>query len=60
MEILNPIKQRLEQRAALKGAMRAVDLYAASLPRDMKAQMKRDIRGQYQASKRRDHLRVIK
>ncbi len=60
MEIFNPLSRALEQRAALKGAMRAVDVFAASLPRDMRADMKREIRDQHRETAKRDHLTVIK
>lgn len=60
MEIFNPIKSALERRAALRGAMKAVDIYAASLPRQMRADMKRQIRDQHRETSRRDHLTVIK
>ncbi len=60
MEFLKPVSNALTRRAALKTALKAVDVYCAFLPDEKRREMRAAIKDQHRIVTRREGFRIVR
>jgi len=60
MEFLKPVSNALTREAALRAALKAVDVYCASLPGEKRREMRAAIKNQHTIVIRREGFKTVR